>query len=261
MLLTTFDSNVWRPIADPSRFPKDPQSPAFTCIHDTLRAGKIEGRLSETVFTLEGIARADRKQFLANYQAAIGFTEGANPDGTLTLGISIGPDRSAHPGNNPYLTSHLKDALSVGIKLMHCPRLAGVINPDLQEAWFVPAPTSISNFANTFGEVVRKIDAAGVGITHIKAIGTKYVAMGQTWFDALINAPPADDGIIAKAVAEWADGDSIAAHIAYGNHYFCTRDLAVGSGVNSVFSADNRNWIEVDYGVRFVTPEELAALL
>ena len=49
MLLVTFDSNVWRPVGDPARFPNDPMYASFQKVHEALRNGDIEGRLSETI--------------------------------------------------------------------------------------------------------------------------------------------------------------------------------------------------------------------
>lgn len=254
-MLVTFDSNVWRAAADPSRFPNNSEHAAFVTINSALEAGRIQGVLCETVFTLEGIARADRKKFLVSYRPRAKVTEEELPDGTIKLGFSLEPDKAAHPGNNSYLSSHLTDALSVGFKLMRCPRVAGVQNSDLKDEWF--HPTS-HEYANKFGVVGRRIEAAGAGIALIKAIGNKYVAPTEPWFEGLARAPATEDTAIAKAVAEWADADSVAAHVANGNMLFCTNDVAVAAGVASTFSGPNRQWLEADYGVKFMSPTELA---
>ncbi|WPG39210.1 hypothetical protein [Variovorax sp. EBFNA2] len=257
-MLVTFDSNVWRAAADPSRFPKNTEYAALVKINAALKSGAIVGVLCETVFTLEGIARADRKNFLVAYRPKVKITEEELPDGTIKLGLSLGPERSAHPGNNSYLSSHLTDALAVGFKLMRCPRVAGVQNVDLKDEWFYPTS---NEYANRFGEVGRRLEGAGAGIAVIKAIGNKYAAPNEPWFEGLARAPASEDGPIAKAVAEWADADSVAAHVANGNALFCTNDAAVAAGVASTFAAPNRQWLEVDYGVKFVSPSELAAHL
>ncbi|GAI59278.1 unnamed protein product, partial [marine sediment metagenome] len=66
---------------------------------------------------------------------------------------------------------------------------------------------------------------------------------------------------IAKAAAEWADGDSVAISIALGCDYFCTRDQAKGAGSKSVLSQENLEWLKADYGFKTITPEELANLI
>jgi hypothetical protein len=66
---------------------------------------------------------------------------------------------------------------------------------------------------------------------------------------------------VQRRIAEWADGDAIAAHIAYGNDYFCTRDAAKKAGPTSILSARNREWLLREYGARVIAPGDLAAIL
>lgn len=261
MLLVTFDSNVWRPVGDPGRFPKDPMHASFQKIHDALSRGDIEGRISETIFTLEGIARANRKNLLGGYKPKIAITEEVLQDGQIHIGLSIGPDAAAHPGNNPYLSSHLTDALALAFKLMHCYRMAGLVNPDIKSEWYASTLIQKSDIASKFGEVSRRIEKAGAGIAWIKAIATTHAKSTEHWSKGLANAPSTEDQDIASAVAEWADGDMVAAHVAYQNHYICTRDTAKAAGENSVCSASNRLWLEKDYGVKLISPEQLGDLI
>lgn len=256
MTLVTFDSNVWRAAADPARFPNNPEHAALLTINAAIKSGRIEAVLSETVFSLEGITKADRKNFLVGYRPRPTVEEEELPDGTIKWSFSLGPEKAAHPGNNSYLASHLNDALAAGFKLMRCPRIAGIQNPDLKDEWFI---STSSAYANKFGEVSRRLEKAGAGIAQIKAIGNKYARPAEPWFEGLAKAPSIEDGAIAKAVAEWADADSVAAHVAYGNGFFCTNDAAVAAGSMSTFSTANRTWLEADYGVKFVTPTELAS--
>ncbi len=234
---------------------------SFTKIHAALRNRQIDGRISETVFTLEGIVRADRRKLLASYKPKISAMEEMLPDGGVRLSLSIGSDPAAHPGNNSFLSSHLNDALAVGFKLMRCPRLAGFVNSDIREEWYAKTSVVSTDIANKFGEVGRKIEAAGAGIAWIKSIGAIHAKCGEHWSEGLANAPTSKDNEIASAVAEWADGDMVSTHVAYQNHWICTRDVAKGAGANSVFSAANRAWLERDYGVKFISPEELGNLV
>jgi hypothetical protein len=261
MLLVTFDSNVWLPVVNRVRFPTD-SAPSFDRIHRAICSGDVGGRMSETVFTLEAIRRTDRRKFFSQYRANITSSDSVMPDGTIHIRLCLGPDRSAHPGNDHFRSQFLEDALKIGFRLMRCPRVAGVQNPDLKDEWFDSSSLlDASQRANIFGEVSGKIEVCGAGCKWIKEIGMRYAIAGEGWFSGLARAPVSEDDSIAKAVAEWADGDSVAAYVAYSNNFFCTRDDAARAGTNSVFSSSNKAWLGRDYGVKFVSPEELAKQL
>ena len=257
MIRVKFDSNVWRLAARPARFPKDPAFSSFARIHQEICDGTVEARISETIFTLEGISRAGRREFFSKYRPRRDVQVTPAADGGVRVSIRMGPNAAAHPGSNSFLTSHLVDALQAGFRLIRCPRIAGVKNPDLKAAWFDQEPTGPRVEASE--EVACRIEAVGAGCAVAEQIGARYAGPDGSWFLGLGNAPAGEEAAIAAAVAEWADGDSIVAHVAYGNHFFCTRDRALSAGPTSVLSASNRAWLEQDYGVKFVLPEELVA--
>lgn len=254
----TFDSNVWRIVASPGSFPNEPSIEALRAIHDAIGRGSIEARLSETVFTLEAISRSGRREFFALYKPKTEIKEDARPDGSIHVSFAIGPDLSAHPGNNPYLAKHWNDAEVLGFRLMHCTRIATTRNPDVPAERFVPIT---SETAERFGACARDIEAHGCGISALKKIGLRYTTANGTWQSGISAAPEAEDDPIAAAVAEWADGDTVAAHIAYKNDYLCTRDAAKSAGSLSVFSASNREWLHNSYGVQILAPEALCDLV
>jgi hypothetical protein len=66
---------------------------------------------------------------------------------------------------------------------------------------------------------------------------------------------------IEKVVAESADGDTAAAHIAFGSDFLCSEDRGRTAGARSIFDAANRAWLKAAYGVNFVNIPELAALI
>ena len=254
----TFDSNVWRIVSSPDSFPNENAIAEFSRIHDAIAQGKLEAYLAETVFTLEAVKKSGRHQFLADYKANVSFEETEQSDGSLGISMGIGPDPNDHPGNNPYLSKHWADAEKIGFKILHCPRLAAVKNPDVKPEWFVPVTHDIAEW---FGAIARDIEEQGCGISQLKAIGQTYSPSYEPWHAGISAAPDSEENSIAKAVAEWADGDAISAHYAYGNDYVCTRDIAKSAGNSSVFSAANRTWLEKRFGVKFLTPEELARLV
>lgn len=126
MIRVAFDSNVWRPVAEPTRFPKDASFTSFSRIHQAICEGTVAARISEIVFTLEGISRAGRRQFFAKYRPNFGINITPTADGAVHVGISMASDTAAHPGANTFLSSHLTDALRIGFRLIRCPRIVRV---------------------------------------------------------------------------------------------------------------------------------------
>jgi hypothetical protein len=70
-----------------------------------------------------------------------------------------------------------------------------------------------------------------------------------------------EENAVNRAIAEWADADSVAAHVGYGIDLFCTEDVGKSAGAPSVLDQANRTWLQATYGVKFVTISELAGML
>ncbi len=144
---------------------------------------------------------------------------------------------------------------------MRIPRIAGVVNPDLKPSHYAAESRfSAHERQERCGEISRRIEAKGCGIAHVKSIGNNH-ANGKPWIDGIKTAPLTEEESIIKAIAEWADGDAVSAHHAYGNDFFCTRDAAKAAGTTSVLSRPNQSWLSQDFNVVFVTPEALAKIL
>lgn len=256
-VLVTFDSNVWRLVVSPDCFPKELSKADFDALRKALRDGTIAGALAETVFTLEAIQNADRRSFFAQYRPKVNVDLKEGSGREIKAVVSIGPDPKAHPGNNPYLSTHLHDALSFGFKLLRCPRFAVPKNPCLSDQCYMELTAGI---ADRFGQLSQVIESWGCGVAHVKKLSAKY-SSSSSWFRGLSRVPETEDRALARAIAEWADGDAVAAHFAYGGQYFCTRDQAVRAGCDSVLAQDNRQRLHAQYGINFVSPEDLAAMI
>lgn len=118
--------------------------------------------------------------------------------------------------------------------------------------------------ANT---LATAIEAREVGRVVPLSLGLKFSrragAAGEWWLRGLQRAQGPDEHRQAqKAIREWADGDSIASHVGYGVHLFCTEDRGRSTGgVVSVFDESNRAWLTAEWGVQFVTLGELAEMV
>ena len=149
------------------------------------------------------------------------------------------------------LKERLELAFSLGMRLMRAPRI-GIPVPasflDLSVfADEVDVPISAAR-DNRWGDVVEMIEQRGVGGAVLREIGKEIV-------------PKTGEKEFACAVAEWADEDSVAAHVAYGNDIFCTEDQGKSAIGKSILDADNRQWLELIHNVSFATIRELVTQL
>lgn len=250
----TFDSNVWRPLVSPDVFQKSPDAVYYHALSDAIREQRVAAYLAESVFTLEALKRRDRMAFFASYKPDFEFSEGTDGD-HIRLTVSIGPSSASQVESQPTLDRHFQDALRLGLRLLRVPRLASARNPALNNEHFAPdAGRNAHERAERFGACACEIEDRGCGIAHVKMLGLRHAPPGRPWQQGIAKLPDSEWNAFAKAVAEWADGDAIAAHYAYGNDWFCTHDEGISAGKNSVMSPDNREWLRSDFGIDFVTP-------
>lgn len=258
----TFDSNVWQPVCNPKNYENDPSFSHFMKIKEAISQGIINAYLAETIFTLESIKKKDRQATLSDYKPKISIEEDEMPNETVQLIYKIAQDQATHPSNNTFLEDYLNHAIRLGFKILPCTRVGGFKNLDLKDNYFLKQDDA--DFHATIeltGRVAREIENRGAGISIIKTIGARYSTDPKDWLDGIHQAPKSEEKAIAKAFAEWADGDSIATHIGHGIKYYCTRDQGKSSGRHSILAKENRAWLENTYEVLFVTPDELSALL
>lgn len=255
----TFDSNTWRKVATPDNFPKDPIIEDYKTIRMAINNGQIIPFISETVFTLEAIQKKNRKQFFKDYKAVITTDISEDEKGYVNMQFQIGPNKNAHSGNNEFLKEHFADAVKLGFNIIHLPRIAGITNKDIEASLYRMDNETLGKYLDKVFEVGRRITELEAGDYEIQQIGLKYNS--QSGFQGIGDAPNSENGVIAKAVAEWADGDSVASHIAIGGDYFCTNDKAVSGGAKSVFTEKNLAILRNEYGFKTISPTDLSNLL
>lgn len=256
-----FDSNVWQIVTVPTDFPNEPLIRDFEKIHQAIIDKKIEPFLSETIFTIEAIQKVERQDFFSSTSAKVDIKEMESSNGGISLNFSVGPNEKDAIDfvNRPILKKYFDEAIKLGFNIVRLPRFGGLVNPEIDAVRFKQDEDSLSAYLSKVFEVGEKIKNAGAGIAQIQEIGEQYG--NPVWMKGLKSAPETDRNKIAKAAAEWADGDSVAISIALGCEYFCTRDQAKGAGSQSVLSTTNLAWLSTDYGFKTILPEDLAKLI
>ncbi len=246
-----FDTNVYNRIFD------EPQRDIYRKIIDKT----IEPYISETIFTLEGIQRKDRKEVLSKQKAKIDSNiESENSEFKMTLKICS--SKKSHISLTDQQKKRLFIAESLGFKILLTFRLAGFINTELMSLYSRMIMKHENNENETFATCARYIEDklfAGKFIL-AKDLSHRYSSTNFSEnIKKLMNDKKVGNNKIAKFIAEWSDGDSIAAAVAYGMDYFCTNDQAKSANFNSVFLECNRMSIEKEFGIKIVSAQELVS--
>lgn len=248
----TFDSNVWQMAVTPSLASKTEFYADFVTVHDALRRKQIQGFISETVGTLEAIRKLGRKAYFSSIRPKVNVKVVNAAQGQAVLKIDIGTTHDQHPGLHRILEERLQLAIALGIRLMRAPRMAIPVPPLMLDLSVFADETDVTTVAardNRWGDVMSTIEQRGVGSGLLRSLQEK--AGGRV--------DDIEEKAFARAVAEWADGDSVAAHVAYGNDVFCTEDQGKNTGGKSILDMQNREWLAATHNVKFATIRDLAA--
>ena len=133
-----------------------------------------------------------------------------------------------------------------------------------------------AEYNERFGDVATTIAARGVGGGALAALAKELTARMDgprppEWSDreflyrvyeyARSANRKKERAEIEKAFAESADGDLVAAHVAFGNGYLCSDDHGRSAIGASVLDSDNRAWLKTAYGTNILSAQQLADLL
>ncbi|MDA9419316.1 hypothetical protein XI04_03840 [Bradyrhizobium sp. CCBAU 11430] len=236
----SFDSNAWEKIFDPAD--RD-----WTSIRTALAKNQIAGFISEAGFRIEAIRKSERTSYFAEPAMQVQFSI-VERDGKPSIQMTMGPDDARHPGLHEIQSAKLKSALDAGIRLMRTASWLGLPSPAEigDPALFAHMAHGDSEREQRQIDALARIEAQGVGRAAFDAAGGWQGAGG-----VLQNEKRS-----RKACAEWADGELVAAHIAYRNDILCTNDQAHAAG-RSILDPTNRAWLTTEFGIQFATLDEL----
>jgi hypothetical protein len=259
----TFDSNVYDKVVRPAMYPRDPEIREMIVVHQALKDGRIQGFTCETVITLEGIGRDDRAMVFGSTHSRRSVAQIAEDTFAITLTTEQPDRRPVHPKQR----ERLIEAFRLGVRLLGAPRV-GIPQAETQ-FHVIEDPAMQHQRLGRFVSLLRQIEERGLGSARAVKIAARYVPpedLKRLWFTALGAAAKdiTERREIARAVAEWADADTIAAHYGYGNDVFCTLDFAKAEtkrGEPAVFDSDNRAWLTHNFGIQFVTLARLADMV
>jgi hypothetical protein len=262
-LRVTFDTGALDDMLWPESA-KQPTDPAdATRVRAAVQAGVIQGFFSETLVTLEGIKNKDRVDVLGSTRIQSQST--SNGPNTITLSISVLQDRKPLP---PKFVRRIQAARNHGMRALMVPRLLGdgVCAKDDDGTLFEP-PGDLGQFVANATHLRSEIGARGIGHAVAVSLGLAFSARDgmsgqESRFQGLRRAKDIHEcGQVERAVAEWADGDSIASHYGYGIDLFCSKDFGKSASGSSVLDPNNRKWLNEEFGIQFVTLGKLAEMV
>lgn len=281
-LRVTFDTNVLDLACRPDRFPKDSRQPLMKRVNTALTTGELEGFYSVTMLTIEGIMRRDRAKVFASTRLVMGEEEiqitkiadlpesirqEVGGEDVETVRVEYRAEQPARAPLHPEVIARVKAAKATGVKVLKdVPRMGAFEITDSTKEWYLSAGEGdkLQEWKNRCCEVARAIEDRGLGIAQVKGLGEGIAHSNpdEAWYRCLDRATDIHaKRAVERAFSEWADGDSIASHIAYGLDIFCSDDVGKSNATNSVLDPNHRAWFTQTYGVHFMTFEDLASSL
>ncbi|HWZ45434.1 MAG TPA: hypothetical protein VNW97_18305 [Candidatus Saccharimonadales bacterium] len=274
----TFDTNVWNRMVFPERYVNSANYLSLAAIKNAIRSGQLRGFISEGFGTVEAVKRANRAKFHAQNVPNVEVTNKSYGHGLHCMTIEINANHSLHPGIGEEFEEELNEALAIGIKLLPTPYIGLPVPDRLRNNPHIYAEGVFeqADYNERFGDVVRTIVGRGVGEGVFPALAKEFTArldgprptslsdralIYAVYQYACASGLGKEKKQIEKAFAESADGDLVAAHIAFGNDYLCTEDRGGTAVSPSIFDAENRAWLKTEYGVEILDVQRLAHLL
>ncbi len=278
MMRVTFDTNVWNRMVFPERWLDSPNYDSLVRIKNAIRNRQLLGFISEGFATVEAISKRNRAKFHAQNIPKVEVTPTVHAGGSISMSIQINANHSQHPGIGEEFEEELNEALAIGIKLLTTPYI-GLAVPDRlrnHPQIYAEEVFATAEYNERFGNVIRTIVDRGVGEGALPALAKEFSEQLDSPRPAGLSDRALIYGVyeysrtsgiskykrqIEKAFAESADGDLVAAHIAFGNDYLCTEDRGRSAGSSSIFNGENRKWLKTEYGVEILNAQQLTQLL
>ena len=253
-LTVTLDSNALAAVVSPETS-QGGWGPAAASVRSSIQDGRVRAFFSETHITLEGIQAKSRADTLGKTRLVSGSTSTSPRQITLTIAM----EHFRAPLDRRF-AERVREARALGI---------WPLRTAMRMCWYHLPSEDLYQPAGGIGELVQcmekvntlsnEIAKRGVGYARAVELGMRFADQSNPnrptlWTTGLKVAEPNE---VRRAIAEWSDGDGIAAHYGFGVQLFCTQDEGKSSG-KSVLDAENRQWLTEEYGIEFVTLAELA---
>ena len=247
----TFDSNVWERVINEEEH-------HLVKIKNKIREGKIQAYICEIALDLEAIKKKKRAELFENYEDCITVKHLPPENGKYRMQIGIGPNTEQHPGIPPQLWDKLLKARDLGFKVLRMTSLGIVRTEEIPDDMYV-RQDDIEEFWR-YADLLDNCSAFIMRLVCGQAAYHQFKEQFNLVGSGGQRIPSEQEQKFSKAIAEWVDGDSLSAHYAAGNDFFCTDDKAGNSGTGSIFHVENRTQLERAFGIKIISSCEAAQL-
>ena len=250
----TFDTNVWEPMMTEEK-------PHLVEIKNKIRDGKIQAYICEIALDLEAIQKKLRPEFFENYQPCITVEDLPPENEELSMQVSIGPNTELHPGLPPEQWEKLLQARDLGFRVLRMTNIGTVRTEEIPDDMYIQH-NDIEKFWRyaellaSCNDFIVKLDCGRAAYDQFRE---EFNLVGSVVSESH-TIPVEHRRRFERAIAEWSDGESLAAHYAAGNDFFCTEDKAGNAGTGSIFHAQNREQLEKAFGIKIISSSEAAQL-
>ena len=260
-LTVTFDTNTLASVVAPETAQRGTGA-SGAIVAAAMQAGRIRGFFSETVITLEGIKNVDRADVLGRTRVVSDASSTGKNNVTLTVGI-----RHVRNPLDPRSSARVRRSLDLGMQpLRTAARIGGYHLRDENCALYEPdgGILELVRCMDKVNEMTTEIARHSVGQAIAVELGLRFsqrdgIEKPELFLQGLGRAKNKPERkMVAKAIREWADGDSVAAHYGFGMKMFCSEDFGRRGQGRSVLDDQNRQWLTKSFGIEFVTLSELA---
>jgi hypothetical protein len=263
VIKVTFDTNVFTRLIE---LPESSDKMYYKTILKAIESETIKGYFSDTFVTLEGVMKNQRPEIFGSRK----ISSYASSDNPHTINLNIGASM-LKPNLAQYHIITVESLFKLGLRGLRGPAYLGdnfIIPIDID----IYEPTTLDDLikvrdimANIEVAIAKKNIETGENVGKCRAIdlGLNWLRReqrnGEIWYQGLaLRRDKKEHDKVVKAIAEWADAESIIRHIGYGFDYFCTSDMGNSVKNTSIFDDKHRKWLEDKFMVKFVTPKELA---
>lgn len=244
------DSNVWEKVVDSKAEP-------YRTINSKIRGKLLVPFICEAALSLEQIPRMRRAGFFKTYKPKFEIKDTQSVDNRVSTEFSVSPNNELHPGLPEVLISRLALAQKLGFKVIHMNRFGTVRTNEIPEDMYVQFDENGGFWrrAELFSEFVSFIEKMGCGQSQYGSFKREFGL-----YDGSLRIPENKHNAFIKAIAEWSDGDSIAACYSMGIHLFCTDDRGRNAGCASVFFPENIKKISERFEIKVISSSNAAEL-